>query len=78
MFTSVPLPVVEKGIHAWSTSHLASNAVNCGILHRPSFVYYAIIPKGEDYYYGVDGDIVASGMIIFKNEDAYRDYLDNN
>ena len=59
---------VFEGIH----SYYEDNADDWGEKH------YAIIPKGTKFYIGDSGDIVSQKLIIFKNQNAYKQYLKEN
>lgn len=58
---------VHKGIHAYTKYDIASEET---CWHTELFdhvtVYKAVIPRGTKYYLGVDGDIVAKKLIIYK------------
>jgi len=49
---------IDKGIHAYNT--------------REDNLHPAIIPKGTLVYYGVDDDIVAEKLIIYKNKKKWQ------
>lgn len=51
-------PVVEKGLH--------STRLNCSFLWVDP--YYAIIPKGANFYIGTSSDIVSDQLIIYKKK----------
>jgi len=71
-----PYTAVNEGVHAYRTKDRAINATIEALANRWEFVRFpAIIPSGERYFIGKDGDIVASQMIIFKSTVSLNKYL---
>ena len=68
---------VNEGVHAYRTTNISRNAITKAYdLSGWKFERFpAIIPSGEKYFIGQDGDIVASRMIIFKNKRSLKNYL---
>ena len=67
---------VNEGVHAYRTKDRAINATIEALANKWEFVRFpAIIPSGERYFIGKDGDIVASQMIIFKSTVSLNKYL---
>ena len=58
-----PIHLIYRGIHSYIYTHYY------GISY-----YYAIIPKGSEYFIGVAGDIVSNNLIVFENEEVYNKY----
>jgi hypothetical protein len=62
---------VSVGIHAygknWDSISDWADIIQSYCLHFNGTPFKAFIPKGAQYYVGIDGDIVANKMII-KNE----------
>ena len=59
--------VINKGFHALQTLEpLKEEYDDCR---------YAIIPKGAEYCFGNEGDIVANRIIVFENEKQREKYL---
>lgn len=62
---------ISRGIHSFYSYVFAINEKRwCG----PGTVFYAVIPKGSKYYIGVEGDIVSSQLIIFRNKETFEKY----
>ena len=67
---------VEKGVHGFKSEKAAQkymHLVVCSIsqpaaqyLEEHTKICKAIIPKGEKFYYGTRGDIVATKMIVYE------------
>lgn len=67
---------VEEGVHAYRTEESAVNGVLEAAGNEWTFEkFYGVIPTGELYFVGRDGDIVASKMIIFKSKRNLNEYL---
>lgn len=68
---------VNEGVHAYRTTNISRNAIEkardyCSWEFKQ---FPAIIPSGESYFIGKDGDIVASRMIIFRSKRSLDKYL---
>lgn len=69
------LTAVDEGVHAYRTEE---SAVDGMLEAKPNWLFemfYGIIPTGELYFVGRDGDIVASKMIIFRSKRSLNKYL---
>lgn len=68
---------VCKGTHAYRTEKRAVEGIANALEYDWVFKKFpAVIPSGEQYFVGQDGDIVASQMIIFKSKRGLNKYLD--
>ena len=66
--------VVENGVHSWGKEKEAT-LFDKIYNHTP---FKAIIPKGAMFYVGQNGDLVSNRLLIFKTEDALKQYLKDN
>ena len=67
--------VVNRGFHAYRDMYKAFHIANDFVRYNGTSVYYALIPKGSDYYIGGDEDIVSTELIIFETEKAFEKYV---
>ena len=67
---------IHRGIHAYCTKRYVDKmwwpSLNSHELKN------AIIPKGAQFCIGQDGDVVATKMIIFRNDEAFEKFLEKN
>ena len=65
---------VSKGIHSYIDFDEANytNARMKHLYYSNANIHYAIIPKGSKIYIGLDGDIVSSNLVVFKNKTKYN------
>lgn len=69
-------PFAHCGVHAYRTKKISKEAINKAAMMDWEFKEYpAIIPSGEEYFVGKEGDIVASKMIVFRTKEAFKKYL---
>lgn len=66
-------PSVCCGVHAYRSKKESSYYLTESMWDFQEFL--AIIPRGERYFIGKDGDIVASKMILFRSKNAFKKYL---
>ena len=69
---------IKIGIHSYFDKESADT---CAISYNKidgTKVFYAIIPKDAEYYFGCDGDIVSNKLIIFQHEKDYTAYAKEN
>lgn len=66
---------VEEGVHAYRTAESALDGILEAKENWDFEKFYGVIPTGELYFVGRDGDIVASKMIIFKSKRSLNKYL---
>jgi len=67
--------VINHGVHAYirksEAEYTASQFPNSG-----TEVHYAIIPKGCPYYIGMEFDVVATKMIVFRSKRIFDKYAE--
>lgn len=66
--------LITNGIHSFTDKQVAVNEVvmySNNSTYRQS-MHYAIIPKGSNFYIGIDGDIVSTNLVVFRTK---KDYL---
>ena len=67
---------VDEGVHAYRTEESAVDGILEAKENEWTFEkFYGVIPTGELYFVGRNGDIVASKMIIFKSKRSLNKYL---
>ena len=76
-FEIVP-QIVLNGIHAYLIKNLAQSVVDNFVNTCKTKIFYAIIPKGSKYFIGMDRDIVANNMTIFKTKKSFNEFCKNN
>lgn len=69
---------VDKGMHAYRVKNSADITAMKFYEHDGTATHYAVIPKGSYYYVGVNNDIVANQMIIFKSKKDFDKYAEEN
>lgn len=64
---------ISHGVHAYykktEAQLTAKMFPTCG-----TKVFYAVIPKGCAYYIGMDFDVVATKMIVFRSKKSFDEY----
>ena len=68
---------VEGGIHSFYKEWAALRVVNDFHEKDGTDKHYAIIPKGANYYIGVEGDVVSTELIVFETKKDYNNYVKN-
>lgn len=62
---------ISVGIHAYGTKDAA--IVTSKSFHREdgTSMYYAVIPKGSNFYIGIDEDIVSNNLIVYREKRTF-------
>lgn len=68
---------IHAGLHAYITMELAERAINIEEMCDNWDVYWSVIPKGAEYCLGINGDIVATQMIVFSSAEEYTKYINS-
>ena len=68
------VPYIDEGIHSCFSKNAITRIFNVRLYSNYDNIYYAIIPKGSEYYIGMDGDIVSNNLIVFENKEIYNKY----
>lgn len=64
--------IIKEGIHSYYR-RIKAEYVELSYNHCfGTKMYYAIIPKGTEYYIGTNEDIVSTELIIFKTQEDYQ------
>lgn len=65
---------VGVGIHAYGTKAIA--LVTCRDFHSSNgtSMHYAIIPKGSNFYIGIDEDVVSNNLIVYRAKKTFDKY----
>lgn len=68
---------IYLGIHAYGTK--AAAIATSEQFHRSSgtSMYYALIPKGSNFYIGLDEDIVSNNLIVYREKRCFDRHYSN-
>lgn len=69
---------IDIGIHSFFDKFSADATAMQFHKQDGTKVFYAIIPKGAEYFFGCDGDIVSNKLVIFKYKKGYTAYAKEN
>ena len=68
---------VNIGIHSFSKEKRCDNT--CSIfIENEMKKHWAVIPKGSEYFVGIDDDIVSDNLIIFNTREDFEKYESKN
>ena len=62
---------IEKGLHSF---YKKTPANTLSAYFPRTEIYYAMIPKGSEYYIGINGEIVSNNLIVFETQKDYQKY----
>lgn len=63
--------IIRYGVHAFVSREKAVDVARNFVETK---THYAVIPKGNFYYRGIDFDIVTTDMIVFRSKRAFEKY----
>lgn len=65
---------VNFGIHSYGTKNAA--LATCREFHRSdgTSMHYAVIPKGSNFYIGIDEDVVSNNLIVYREKRTFDKY----
>ncbi len=63
--------IVTKGIHAYSTRGEAISFIRCFHKSNETSMYYAVIPKGSNFYIGSHNDVVSNNLIVYREKRCF-------
>lgn len=69
---------IHIGIHSYFDKESADNTAMHFNKQDGTKVFYAIIPKGAEYYFGCDCDVVSNKLVIFRYKKDYAAYAKEN
>lgn len=64
---------ISFGIHGLYSEKTANRMSTC-FTDSNTTKHWAIIPKGSEFFIGVDADIVSNNLLVFKTREDYRKY----
>ena len=70
--------IVKEGIHSYYKRFKAEYTEFSFNHYFGTKMYYAIIPKGTNYYIGNSGNVVSTELIIFKTKEDYKKYVEKS
>ena len=66
---------VESGIHAYRTMIRALAVSKSFYDYNGTYMHYAVIPKGSNFYIGKNDDIVSNNLIVYRDKKYFdKDY----
>ena len=63
---------INVGIHTYSTKAVAMVSK-----FHYSKLHYAVIPKGSNFYIGIDGDVVSNNLIVYREKRCFDRHYPN-
>lgn len=68
---------ISVGIHAYGTKDAA--IVTSKSFHREdgTSMHYAVIPKGSNFYIGIDEDVVSNNLIVYREKRCFDRHYPN-
>ena len=66
--------LVENGIHSYTTEQRCKETCDDFFQCTGTRRFWAVIPKGSEFFVGIDDDIVSNKLIIFKTREEFRKY----
>ena len=68
--------VINHGVHAYTTKAEALDTARHFHKTSGTEMHYAVIPKGTAYYVGLNFEVVAEKMIVFRSKRNYDKYAE--
>lgn len=62
---------VDFGIHAYGTKNAALATCREFHAHNGTSMHYAVIPKGSNFYIGIDEDVVSNNLIVYRQKRCF-------
>lgn len=62
---------VDKGIHSYGTKSAAILTSKSFHYMNGTSMHYAIIPKGSNFYIGIDEDVVSNNLIVYREKRTF-------
>ena len=69
--------LVSEGIHAYSTRDKAIKVAKDFRKSNGTYMHYAVIPKGSNFYVGQCDDIVSNNLIVYREKRCFDRYYPN-
>jgi len=68
---------INVGIHAFGTKAAAISTSKYFHRNSGTSMHYAVIPKGSNFYIGIDNDIVSNNLIVYRERRCFDKYYPN-
>ena len=69
--------LVSEGIHAYSTRDKAIKVAKDFRKSNGTYMHYAVIPKGSNFYVGQSDDIVSNNLIVYREKRCFDRHYPN-
>ena len=69
--------VIRVGIHAYGTKDAAMATSKSFHSSNGTSMHYAIIPKGSNFYIGIDEDVVSNNLIVYREKRCFDRHYPN-
>lgn len=66
--------LVSQGIHAYRTRDKAINVSKGFHGTNGTYMHYAVIPKGSNFYIGDNADVVSNNLIVYREKRCFDRY----
>ena len=63
--------LVSEGIHAYSTRDKAIKVAKDFRKSNGTYMHYAVIPKGSNFYIGDNADVVSNNLIVYREKRCF-------
>lgn len=63
--------LVSQGIHAYSTRDKAIKVAKDFRKSNGTYMHYAVIPKGSNFYVGSNDDVVSNNLIVYRGKRCF-------
>ena len=63
--------IVSEGIHAYSTRDKAIKVAKDFRKSNGTYMHYAVIPKGSNFYIGSHDDVVSNNLIVYREKRCF-------
>ena len=68
---------INVGIHSYGTRAAAIATSKYFHLDNGTSMHYAIIPKGSNFYIGIDEDVVSNNLIVYREKRCFDKHYPN-
>lgn len=65
---------IRVGIHAYGTKNVALATCRGYHIICGTSMHYAVIPKGSNFYIGIDEDVVSNNLIVYREKRCFDKY----
>lgn len=68
---------ISVGIHAYGTKGAAFAVCKDFHVQNGTSMHYAVIPKGSNFYIGIDEDVVSNNLIVYRQKRCFDKHYPN-